>query len=340
MCPVGIWALVPSVSCFAFSQGTKVLVCGLETCGLVLINVFSWRQTNLDLPATITSVSMLSNGTVVANAAGIGIQLLNLDDGSTPSPQLIPPTLTVHSLDKGRIIAIVPINRNRVILLETNAMSQVLEIPAQKHLLVPIDRAIILYALLRKKIAVHCFAEGGQGYLQLRGFDQHPQWTVQTNKIPSAGDVSPAYARLVTFHYARPQSDVRIWDMRNGSLMARLDIGWSQPPLNIISGLEDTFCVYHDTYRTTYSVATSLQSGTPTHSIVCGKKQRSVGQAQKKQYCMDDNHEWVVSGSQRVCWIPPGYIGSNRASHCWAGSSLVLAGQDGTLKKLVFQESL
>jgi len=327
---------------FAFSQTTEVLMYGPETRGLVLTDVFSKRETKLDLPATITSVSKLSNGTMVANAAGIGIQLLSPDDGFTPAPQLIPPTLNVYPLDKGRITAIVPTSHDRIILLETAIMSEVLVIPAwQKHLSVHIDRTVILCASLKKKIAVHCLAKRGQEYLQLRKFDdQYPRWTTQVNKPPSAGDISPAYAWLVTFHYARSQSDVCIWDMHSGSLVARLDIGRSRPPLNITFGSGDTFRVYHDTHRTTYSVATSLQSGTPTHSIVCGKQRRSVGQAQKQRYFVDDSHEWVVSGSQRICWIPPGYIGPDRASHCWAGSSLVMAGQDGTLRKLVFRESL
>jgi hypothetical protein len=42
------------LSCFAFSQATKVLVCNLETCGLVLVNVFHRRRMSFDLPVTIT----------------------------------------------------------------------------------------------------------------------------------------------------------------------------------------------------------------------------------------------------------------------------------------------
>ena len=53
---------------------------------------------------------------------------------------------------------------------------------------------------------------------------------------------------------------------------------------------------------------------------------------------VDDAYEWVVCGSQRVCWIPPGYIGLAQPSHCWAGLSLLMVGQDGMLRKLTFRK--
>ena len=49
---------------------------------------------------------------------------------------------------------------------------------------------------------------------------------------------------------------------------------------------------------------------------------------------MNDGHELVIGGYEAFCWIPPGYIGSARASHCWAGpsnTSLFMAEQGGTL---------
>ena len=331
------------LSCFAFSQTTKVLICGAKTRGLEVLNIGpkpKWTYFNF-LPM-ITSVSTLSNGIVVANVAGSGIQLLRLDKGYTPSQQPIPPRLSVHPLDKGRIIAVVPTDGDRVILVETATMSQVLAIPTQKNPSAPTDRTVILCASLEKKIAVNCFAEGGKAYLQLwTFFPRSPRWTAQVDEPPSAGGISPACTRLVTFHCARSRSDAHIWDVHNGGLLARLDVGWSPPPLDITFDSEDTFHVYHDTYGTKYVITTSLESGTPIHSICCLEKASPGGQAWEREYYVDDGREWVtvVGGSQRVCWIPPGYIGSDQASHCWAGSSLVMAGQDGTLRRLTFRES-
>ena len=105
-----------------------------------------------DFPAMIKSIPILSNGIVVANAMDSGIQLLSLDGASIPLLQPIPPTLTVHALNEGRVIVIVPINRDCAILLETATTSQVLTIPARNNLSVPIDQTVVLYASLEKRL--------------------------------------------------------------------------------------------------------------------------------------------------------------------------------------------
>jgi len=327
------------LSCFTFSQTAKELVCGMMTRGLESISVLPQRRTFFDFPAMITSVSALSNGTVVANVVDSGIQLLSLNEGSPPSrQQLLPPTLTVHSLDEGRIIAIVPTDRDRIILLEAAAMSQVFTIPAQKDLLVPINRTVIVCASLEKKVAVRCFSEGVKEYLQLWEFNrQHPQWTVQTKERPSIGGLSPTCALLVTFHKAS-RIYIRVWSMLDGRLLAE----GSEPrillPHKITFGSEDVFHSHHDTCCIHYNIAypSAPASSLFSRSIIPCKV---LGQTRGKQHRVDDNHEWVVSGSQRICWIPPGCIGSAQASHCWAGFTLVMAGQDGTIRKLTLYES-
>ena len=326
------------LSCFAFSQTAKELVCGMKTRGLALIDVSAWDVKYLDLPAAVTSISTLSNRTVVANLTDTGLQLLSLDDGPSPSRQLIPPTLTAHPLDKGRIIVIVPIDRDRIILLQTATILQVLMIPAQEYVPVPTDRTAVLCASLENKTAVHSFAKDGKEYLQLWKFTyRSPQWTVRlrVNELPTAGDISLTYDRLVTFHGGRSRSTVRVFDLSDGGLLAELEDVWSTPPLDITFDSEHRFYFHHDTYRIPYDV-TATRSHTNNNSIIRGGQLRLVEQARKKQYSVDDGHEWVVSSSQRICWIPPGYIGSTEASHCWAGSSLVMVGQDGTLRALVF----
>jgi len=328
------------LSCFAFSQTTKTLVCGTKTRGLILVNVSSRGLTYFDFPSMITSISTLSNGTVVANVAGSGIQLLSLDKGYAQPQEPIPPVLTVHPLDKGRIIAIVPKDRDGFILLETATMSQVFTIPGQKKFSASTDRSVVLCASLEKKIAIHCSTSGGKEYLQLWKFvSRYPQWTVQANGLASAGCISPACAQLVTFHNGRSLSYVCVWNIHNGRLLVKLDVGWSPHPLDITFDSEDLFHVNYDTHRILYGVTTSLQLGTPTRSVDCLEKVFLDRRAWREQYCVDNDHEWVVSGSQRVCWIPPGYIASTRPGYCWAGSSLVMAGQDGTLRKLTFGES-
>ena len=54
-------------------------------------------------------------------------------------------------------------------------------------------------------------------------------------------------------------------------------------------------------------------------------------------YALDENLEWVVNEkSRRVCRLPPGYISGIEDGHCFVGSSLVMAGQDGIARRLTF----
>jgi hypothetical protein len=59
---------------------------------------------------------------------------------------------------------------------------------------------------------------------------------------------------------------------------------------------------------------------------------------QPHPYSLDDNLEWVVDAkSRRVCWLPPGYISGIEDGHFFVGSSIVMAGQDGIVRRLTFR---
>ena len=88
------------LSCFAFSQTSEGLVCGMDAHGLGLFNVPTRRWRHIEYPGTMTSVSSLPNGTVVANIAGSGIQLLNLDEESQHQT-ILPRTLCTPSTRAG-----------------------------------------------------------------------------------------------------------------------------------------------------------------------------------------------------------------------------------------------
>ena len=96
------------LSCFAFSQTTDELVCGMDVPGLRLLDVSTRRWRDIEYPDKMVSVSSLPNGTVVAEVEGSGIKLLNLDQPSAPSPnqKKTIPAPTIRALDHGRIIAV------------------------------------------------------------------------------------------------------------------------------------------------------------------------------------------------------------------------------------------
>ena len=318
----------------AFSQTTKQLVCGGKAPGLETVDISTGCRARFDFPATATSVATLSNGIVVANIQGSGIQLLRLDQERASPQQPTPLALTTYPLDKGRIITVVPKTDCHVILLEAATLSQIFSITAREGLSVATDRTVVLCASLENRFAVRCFEEQAKGYLQMWKFShQHPQWTEPTDALASVGSISPNCTRLVTFHTGSWRGSVRVWDVYNGRLLARISIDALQP-LDITFDSEDRFYVYSDVCREFYVINTASWTGnSTTHSITHYTKQQLEGQVSGERYCLDDGREWVVRGSQRICWVPSGYVGSN---HYWVGSSLVMAGQDGTLRKLTF----
>ena len=332
------------LSCIAFSQTTNELVCGWREPGLDTVGISTGRCTHFDFPATVASVSTLSNGTVVARVLDSGIHLLRLDQ-EHPSPrQPTPLSLPPYPLDRGRIITIVPTNNDYVILLETSTMSEVLSIPTQKILSVAADHTLALDASLDHKVAAHYFTEGDKGYLQVSEFlHRRPRWTLPTKELPSAVKFSPACTRLVTFHNGHSRSSVRVWDAYDGRRLAWMSIDdpHAPCPLDITFDSEDRFYLYDDIHREPHVINAAIQTGNPTtHFITRCAKERLDERVSEERYCLDDGHEWVVYGSWRICWVPPGYIGSAPGSHCWAGSSLVMVGQDGILRRLTFLESL
>ena len=57
----------------------------------------------------------------------------------------------------------------------------------------------------------------------------------------------------------------------------------------------------------------------------------------RQYYSLDQNLEWVVdAASRRVCWLPPGYVTGEENGHFFSGSSIVMAGKDGIVRKLTF----
>lgn len=325
-------------SCFAFSQTTGEVVCGGIVPGLELFNVKkrSWRH--LDQP-TVASISMSSNWTVT-NVVGSGIQLLDLGWQHTPPRQLAIPALAVDAFDEGRIIALLSITKNRTLLLESTAMSQLFTIPTQNTNAIHTDRTPVLCAAIKHRIAVCCLREGDKWRLWLwRKFDRElPEWTMKISGLPSIGGISPSGGQLVTFHDMDQQTHICVRDTQNGRLQAHLPIDQSSPahPLGIKFESEDKFYSHHHSYHIPYVISSS-NSGTPNDSIIRYQQLPFAGES-RRYYNVDDAREWVVASSKRVCWIPPGYIGSGQSKYCWAGSALVMVGEDGTLRAIRFRE--
>ena len=324
----------------AFSQTAEELVCCQKTGGLGLLNVWTLSWQRVEHPDAMKSVSPLPNGTMVAHFAGSGVQLWNLAGGHAKSHQ--PDTISalpLYSLDEGEIIAVLRTNGSGVVLAEVETMSQLLEIPVQKTHITPTEGNRVFCASLENHQAAYCFKKSRRNYMQLWLFrSQHPKWTVKIDGLPSIGGIS--LTRVVTLYDVDNRTCVCVWDTRNGQLEAQLRVDPIHP-LNITFGRQHTrFYFHHDTYRVPYDITFptvhSTRPATPG-SLIVGKSLPLIDKP-RRRYGVDDTCDWVISGSKRICWIPPGYIGSVQPSYCWVGSSLFMAGQDGTLRKLTFQE--
>jgi hypothetical protein len=130
-----------------------------------------------------------------------------------------------------------------------------------------------------------------------------------------------------------------VWDAQNGQLQGQLLV--DGPCVHLTPLLKSNSSRKTDfTPTTTPTASPMISTSLGRHYLpeILRRPQQPLGeQSHTRQYDVDDSHEWVVSGSKRICWIPPGYIRSGEAGYCWAGSALVMVGQDETLRMLNFR---
>ena len=208
-------------------------------------------------------------------------------------------------------------------------MSQLLKIPVRKTGITPTNHNTILCASAKSHVAVCYPAEGNEWFLQSWGFHREvPSWAVELDEMPDIVRISPNAIRLVTVHTSGDLSRVCMWNAQNGRLYAQRKV---PPPLDIQFTSDTRFYADYHRYQVSYTVP-PLGRGIRYERQNLPLPER----LQERRYLVDEMREWVVRGSKRVCWIPPGYIGSVEHSYCWAGSSLVMVGQDGMLRKLTF----
>ena len=330
-------AVLEAPTCFAVSRTTEELVYGMGADEISVLNISGklYIQRHLELPRTVKCISCLPNGTVAVDSGNSGVQLLSLDNRYACASRSTL-ALAVSTLDQGKIIALRSPTHGSIQLLETSTMSNPIAILASDD---STNRlAAVLCASLKNRMVVYHLQLGGNTKLQLFRFsNKDPEWTAETNGRLSAGVISPAGSVLVTFHEAGRTTRICVWDARGGQLQAELSVdNFDSSPPHITFDSEMRFYSNHKNYRVPYDHGFSLRTNT-AHSIIRHERQPWTVESSTKQYEVDGSREWVVSGSERICWIPPGYIGSAEGDYCWAGSNvLVMIGEDGVLRALTF----
>jgi len=168
--------------------------------------------------------------------------------------------------------------------------------------------------------------------LQLWRFHgEAPSWTAGVDGVSKIGWISPTATKLATLHDINHRSRICVWTARTGQLDAQLDV--IQPPLDIEFIGNSLFSLHYDNYTENYSTNPFEFAYRATANNPLPNQSQEMG-----HLSLDDAHEWIVSGLERICWIPSGYIGSTQSSYCWAGSSLFMVGKDGTLRTLTFSQ--
>ena len=328
------------ISCLAPFQATRAFVCGTVAPGLTVLDprARTWRQ--VDHSVAMISISTLPDETVVANTAGSGIQLLDLDCGLPEGP-----TTSVDTFDEDRIIAAFSTTNRHTKLLGKTYMEEVLTLPWTIGG-TPTNCPTILCVSHQKRIVVYSAEMRGKWSLELRRLDRLkrsvPEWTREVDGQPLAGEISPGRGQIVIFCNTRNSAQILLLDTKTGTPMALLDVSDPFPPtrpLEIEFESNGRFYSLHDTYRTSYDISAPLVSSIDFRGSITCRGQLPLVERPQRHYDLDDAHEWVICSSKRICWIPPGYIRSTEGGHCWVGNTLVMAGEDGILRKLTFQAS-
>lgn len=331
--PASHW-IFQNLSCATFSQTSKELVCGMETPGIQLFDISTRRLKHIEYPDRMISVSSLQNGTVVANFLGSGIQLLSLDGtGQSSSQQPTISPLSMHALDQNKIIAIFQTGRDPIVLLDLATLSRLLEIPIPSSVLAP--NFTIPLVSYKNQMTLCYFEEGDEQFLQLWRFHMEaPRWTVKVDGVPEIGSqISPTGAWLVTLHTADGLGCVCVWNTENGQLLGRSKN--TSPPFDI-EFTSDTNFTIHDSKKRTFCFVHLGELSEGVTLLPLNKRSPDKKSQEKVYLSVDNTREWVVVGPKRVGWIPPGYIRSTEPNHCFVGYTLVMVGQDGTLRSLTF----
>ena len=332
------------ISCLAFSPITNEFVCSMGSHGVGLFSVpaRSWRR--FDHKPSITSISTLLDGTLVAEVEEMtlthrsfrkssSLQLLSLDEGCPPPQPPIALEGLVYTLDEGNIIVLHPKNLalGSIVLLETATMSKIA--PNLVSKIHPFS-TFFCASLKHRIVAYYSNDAMNSPYLKLWRFgDETPSQIARESTRPLAGWISPSGSRLVAIACSRTTSLIRVWDIENGTRVAGITV--EEPelwPTSLRFESEDKFYLHQNTFRIPFTI-----SG----SSIIRHEQLPPAEQPLRHYDVDDSREWIIGSSKRVCWIPPEYIRRHEVekSYCWVGNTFITAGQDGVVRKLTFRES-
>jgi WD40 repeat protein len=172
-----------------------------------------------------------------------------------------------------------------------------------------------------------------------------PGWTEAADDDGSLSGLSPDCTRVITV-YRKPRHELRIKDVKDGSILARHPLADDHLKTGKVYGL--TFDSDSRFYLKIEGPGLHVQiphdiiaspSGRYSHTITGGKPVLLSEPRATLPYTLDTNCEWVHDIKLRkICWLSSRDIRRGDGGHFWAGQSLVMVGDDGVVRKLTFKE--
>ena len=321
-------------------MGNKISCINLPS-GVQLFDTKSHRWTNNPplLDAAISVAVSLNRNLVVQTKDSI--QIFSLD---------VLTTSKAHN--DAHPSHIYPLGKKHIICFQPNRHPTLLELETLRELRRG-DKCPQLKSLLRNKPPSACVSVGCGLVVEfgilvvMRAWQSGvplPEQTEATDRGASLSGLSPKRTRAVTV-YGLPQQELRVKDAKNGTILAILsledDLATGEV-YDLTFDSETRFYLKIDGPELHVQVPHDIiasPSGRYSHTITRGEPVILPEPRATPSYSLDANCEWVLDAkSRKVCWMSPGNIRRGDGGHFWAGSSLVMVGDDGIVRKVTFED--
>jgi len=304
-------------------------------------NAYDWTNNPPLLGAAISVAVSLNRNLVVQTKDSIQIFSINvLTSGKTH-----------NNIHPSRIY---PLGKNHIICLQPSRHLTLLGLETLQELRPGNDDASPLGSLLTDKLAsagvsfgCRFVAEFGVSAIMQawRSGAPLPELAEASDEDTPLRGWSPKRTRVVEIHNS-PEPELRVKDTAWGAILAKLPLEYDEFGMgevyDLIFDSETRFHIKVDGpgwhIKIPHDIV-AFSSGWYSHTIIKGKPVRVPEPRPTLPYTLDAGCEWVLDAeSRKICWISPGDLQRGNGGHVWAGSSLVMVGSDGVVRKLTFKE--
>ena len=159
--------------------------------------------------------------------------------------------------------------------------------------------------------------------------------------------LSPGCTLIATL-YGQPQPELQLEDAKDGTLLATLfledDSFWgAEAAYDLIFDSEMGFHLKVDGPGYHVQIPYDIIVSSPSEGPYTIQQRKAVPLSEPRAtppYTLDPSYEWVLDRqSRKICWIPPENMQRGNGGHFWTGTSLIMLGSDGIVRKLTFKES-